>query len=184
MKIACLAWGSLLWKPGALPLDSAWRAGGPPLPLEFTRVGDHGELSPALCVGVARQPTWWALLAVADLPAARERLRERERIDPDRPEWIGSLPGDPQQLFAVDIEAWRVEAGIDAVVWTALPPRHQGEEGRMPTAEEAVAYLAGLEGKRRAHARDYIERMPPEFATPHRDAIEARLGWKPRAVPA
>lgn len=36
--IAILSWGSLIWKPEALPYQGAWNPGGPVLPLEFTRV--------------------------------------------------------------------------------------------------------------------------------------------------
>lgn len=183
MPIACLAWGSLLWKPGPLPLASPWRADGPPLPLEFARVGDHGELAVALCDGAADMPTFHARLDVPDLATARARLREREEIDPKRPQWVGSIRAGeaPHGAWSGRIAAWAAAQGLDAVVWTALPPRYDGEDGRAPNADEAVAYLDGLRGEVRAHAEDYVRRVPDAIRTPHRQAIERRLGWTPRA---
>ena len=185
MHIACLAWGSLIWKPEPLTLASAWRPDGPPLPLEFARVGDLGELATVLCADTPVQPTWWALLDVADLATARERLREREQIDPRRPEWVGSLvaaaaPSEPHGPHAAPIAQWLRQHALDAVVWTALPPRSAGLEGRKPSADEAVAYLGGLRGHTRAHAEDYVRRVPTDIRTPYRRAIEQRLGWLPR----
>jgi hypothetical protein len=37
MNIACIDWGSLLWKPQPLKLASGWHRDGPLLPLEFVR---------------------------------------------------------------------------------------------------------------------------------------------------
>ena len=38
MKIALLAWGSLIWKPGTLHITGHWNTGGPVLPIEFSRI--------------------------------------------------------------------------------------------------------------------------------------------------
>ena len=53
MRIACLAWGSLLWKTGPLRLASGWKDDGPVLPIELARVGDKGELSTVVLEGAA-----------------------------------------------------------------------------------------------------------------------------------
>jgi hypothetical protein len=187
MKIACLAFGSLLWKPGAMQLASGWMPDGPPLPLEFARAADGGELAVVVCEpdAVPLQPTWWTRLAGGSLDVARESLREREQVDRSHPEWIGSVeahvPARPSRRYPHDeaIAAWARRQGLDAVVWTALPPRIDGHEGRMPSAQEAVAHLERLTGDERAHARDYIRRVPRSIAPPYRIAIEARLGWLP-----
>ncbi|MGI4777874.1 MAG: hypothetical protein ACRYGA_07090 [Janthinobacterium lividum] len=183
MRIACLAWGSLLWKTGPLRLASNWKDDGPCLPIEFARVGDKGELSTVILEGRASQRTWWALVDAVDVTVAREMLRRREQIAADKPEWLGSLPsiatapGSHPCVSAID--EWRTDNGLDAVVWTALPPRHAGEEGRTPTTDEAVDYLDGLTGDTRDHAEDYVRRIPPSLTTACRTAIERRLGWTP-----
>ncbi len=33
MKIVCLGWGSLIWKPGDLKCNPEWQADGPVLPI-------------------------------------------------------------------------------------------------------------------------------------------------------
>ena len=182
VRIACLAWGSLIWKPGALPLAAPWRPGGPRLPLAFARVGDKGELAVALCPRAPDAPTYWTELALDDLDRARELLREREEVDPERPDGIGSVPArGAAGAWDARIAAWAADNGIDAVIWTALPPRSAGEEGRTPSADEAVAYLDHLQGDVRRHAESYVRQVPPDIRTPYRDVIEARLGWAPRA---
>ncbi|TWI55729.1 hypothetical protein IQ22_01662 [Pseudomonas duriflava] len=180
MRIGCLAWGSLLWKPGPLPLASSWMNDGPLLPVELCRECDGGELAVALCDSAPESPTYWALLAVDDLDTARELLRQREGISPQRPEFVGSIPArENAGPYDEKIRAWADEKQLDAVVWTALPPKSRSTEGRLPTPDEAVAYLAALHGDTQAHARDYVRQLPLELRTPYRSVIEQRLGWLP-----
>jgi len=75
MNIVCIAWGSLLWKPGALKLASGWHPGGPPMPLEFVRQSDDSpELALVLCESARLMPTYWAYLDTQDLTSARAML--------------------------------------------------------------------------------------------------------------
>ncbi|QBE66198.1 hypothetical protein [Pseudoduganella lutea] len=93
MNIVCIAWGSLLWKPGPLKLASGWHPGGPLLPLEYGRDSDDSdELALVLCPGQPLVPTYWAYLNAPDLDAARAMLAAREKIAPGHPEFIGSIP--------------------------------------------------------------------------------------------
>lgn len=179
MKIACLAWGSLLWKTEPLALSSSWFPDGPVLPLEFCRVGDGGELATALCPGAPLQTAWWALLKTPLLDEAREQLRKREEIDSEHPEWIGSCSLSDQSCRWPEIEAWMQGRGLDAVIWTALLPRYAGVEGQAPDTAQAVDYLGSLAGHVKLHAEDYVRRMPRSFDTPARREIERRLGWTP-----
>ena len=178
MRIACLAWGSLVWKWEPLELASSWNEGGPALPIEFARESDGGELSTALCAGVSDVACLWALLATGNLRTACEQLRIREQIPASRHDGIGCTPTlGVAGPYDARIAGWAKAHGVDAVVWTALPPRSNGVEGRMPTANEAVAYLQALDGDVLTHARDYIRRVPRSIATGHRATIERRLGW-------
>ncbi len=178
MKIACIAWGSLIWKAGQLPVAGAWQLNGPRLPLEFARVGNDGEMAVVLCADAPEQPTRWALLDVKDIEQARELLRQREQAPPEHPEWIGSLPSAGWETpHDAVILAWLRTQGLDGCVWTGLPPRAGTLDGRKPTAEDVVAYLGGLKGKTRAHAQDYVQRVPAEISTPYRQVIESKFGW-------
>jgi hypothetical protein len=177
MRIACLGWGSLLWKPGPLKLKSQWAEEGPWLPIEFCRVGDGGELATALGPGARLIRAWCALLSTQDINDAREQLRLREAVDPTHPEWIGSVPSGEAGLAASKIEDWLLDSPYDAVVWTALPPRFDGVEGRVPSANQAVAYLQSLQEAKREHAEDYVRRVPASVDTPVRREIVRVLGW-------
>ncbi len=175
MKIACLGWGSLIWKPGELPLASQWHPDGPVMPVEFSRVGDGGELATAVCMNAPLVEVYWALLDADSIQQATVSLREREQIPVSREDGVGSyiLSSKPTGMLA----GWAAEKKLDAVIWTALPPRFNGVEGRIPCVEDVLAYLSSLEGEKRKHAQEYMKNAPAEFDTPYRKAIRERLGW-------
>ncbi|VYT66837.1 hypothetical protein [Metakosakonia massiliensis] len=175
MKIACLGWGSLIWKSGSLPVAGEWRHDGPSLPVEFCRVSDGGELATVLCMNAPAVPVMWAWLSETQLDLACRALRQREAIPDERCDDIGSLlvTGRPTGVIA----SWAAQRGIEAVIWTDLPPASASIEGRVPALDEAVAYLNGLTGEAREHARDYISRVPAQIDTPYRRAIGETLGW-------
>lgn len=180
MNIVCIAWGSLLWKPGPLKLASGWHPGGPSLPLEFVRQSDDSpELALVLCESARPMPTYWAYLATRDLKEARAMLQEREKITPEKPEWIGSVPSVDGARTDARIAAWLKQKRIDAAVWTAVPPKFDGENGNVPSSEQVVAWLDSCSGERREAAEDYIRRTPAHIDTRYRRAIAARLGWLP-----
>ncbi len=186
VRIACLTWGSLLWKSGSMRLRTGWAGDGPRLPVEFVRVGDLGELATTLWAGAPRVPTRWAVLDTTDLEEARAMLARREEIDPAHPEYIGvAVPGASPAAdaapFADEIGTWAAHQRVEAVVWTSLPPRFDGQEGRPPTVDEAVGYLQGLCGETRDHAHGYIRRVAAEIRTPYRAQFEARLGLAPKS---
>lgn len=180
MNIVCIAWGSLLWKPGPLKLASGWHPGGPRLPLEFVRKSDDSpEVALVLCEGARPMPTYWAYLATHDLDGARAMLAEREKITPARPDWIGSIPPTDGARQDARIAAWLRRMRIDAAVWTALPAKFAGESGRVPTPHEVVQALDGLPRDERAEAERYVRRTPAHIDTRYRRLIEAHLGWSP-----
>jgi hypothetical protein len=182
MKIVCIAWGSLLWKSGSLILASGWQPGGPLLPLEFARDSDDSdELAIVIHEGAPLMPTFWAMLETGDLEQACEQLRQREKIAPEHPEWLGSVPRACGSATDARIEAWLLSRPaserFDAVVWTALPSKFAGVEGRAPDVEEAIAFLDGLEDSARETAEEYVRRTPAEIMTPYRRRFEEALGW-------
>ena len=74
------------------------------------------------------------------------------------------------------IGEWASEKGADAVVWTALKPRFNGEVVT-PTCKQIVGCLRSLEGQERARAEEYVRKTPPQIRTAYRKAIELDLGW-------
>jgi len=177
MKIACLGWGSLIWKPGNLPIAAEWQTDGPQLPIEFSRIGDGGEVATALCINAVPVPVLWAPLSTTDLTEACRALREREAIPDERCDGVGILL-NPQQTPGA-LATWAINHGVDAVIWTALPPRFQHVEGRIPGCDDVLAHLSALQGETAAHAYDYIRRVPAQLATPYRQALMHRVSRTP-----
>ena len=175
MVIACLGWGSLIWKPGALPLASKWFLDGPSLPIEFARVSDGGELATAICANAHPCTVLWAVLNVKNLEEACEALRVREEIPEDREDGIGVFTTSSSPVGV--IAEWALLHQLDAVIWTALPPRFEDIEGLIPTVDDAVSYLAGLNADAQAHARNYVRQVPAQIDTSYRREINSRLGW-------
>lgn len=176
MKIACLGWGSLVWKPDDLPVSGKWHENGPWLPLEFCRVGDGGELATALCANAQACQALWTSLEVTELGLAVEALRRREAVPDDRCDGIGSLVVDASTEGVIG--QWAREQGLDAVVWTDLPPRIDRIEGRIPSPQKALQYLQGLEGETLEHARHYVTSVPAQIDTAYRRLIAQQLGWR------
>jgi hypothetical protein len=181
MKIACIGWGSLVWSPGVLRCKGEWQSDGPCLPLEFARTSKDGRLTLVLTDGASPVPALWVELDYADPESARQALAGREGSGPLS---IGLWPGPAprHKVGADEIAQWAQEKGLDAVVWTALPPKFDGVDRRAPaSAAQAVAYLQGLDSDRQAKAREYVEQAPPQIRTEFRSAFEEHLGWLPGA---
>ncbi|WP_414147689.1 hypothetical protein ACMGGR_19885 [Erwinia sp. BNK-24-b] len=176
MRIACLGWGSLIWKPGVLPVAGEWKQDGPRLPIEFSRISDGGELATAICLNADPVPVFWAWLDVDNLSTAIQLLKQREAIPAERNDGIGSLK--VTDTSAGLLAEWAKARNIDALIWTALPPRNDHVENCIPPIEQAVAYLTALQGETREHARDYIQRVPTQIDTAYRRIIVESLGWQ------
>lgn len=179
VRIACIAWGSLIWEPRELKLASGWRPDGPLLPLEFVRDSDDSdELAIVMHEAAPPMPTYWALLDTGDLAAAREMLRQREKIRSEYPQWVGSIP-NPCGAEDPRVADWLRAHELDAAVWTALPAKFAKVSERAPSAHEAVAFLAGLQGETRQKAEEYVRKVPPEISTLYRKLFEEKLGLTP-----
>ena len=185
MRIACLAWGSLLWDPRTLPMSEDFQADGPRLPIEFSRVALDGRVTLVIDPVAAVIATSWVRLDVRSLEEAISGLGIREKIAPERwPDWIGHhLSSDPTELGGLKdagvrriIADWQAPQGLDAVVWTALPPRMPGGESRRPNCEELIVHLKSLGGEAKRRAEEYIRRAPAAVQTSNRERFESELG--------
>ena len=176
--IACLGWGSLIWRRGTLPVDD-WRHDGPLVRVEFVRQSQDGRLTLVLHDAEPKQ-SLWANMKEDSLGAAVTALATRERCPEKR---IGRWPtGDDSPRHICNLGTWASRRDIHAVVWTALGPRFQGEDDRAPTEDEAVAYLRKLSDEGRgANAEEYVRRAPPQVDTAYRTRFERCFGWTPQA---
>ncbi|WP_371432467.1 hypothetical protein [Novosphingobium sp.] len=172
VAIACLGWGSLYWNPDGLPVG-AWREDGPELPLEFARLSGGGRVTLVVMPDGPRVPTLWTLLDVGDLAAGMAALRKRENT---KSAWIGRWPTGIGSLFEAEISEWAAGKGLDGVVWTAIPPKWNNEDGRVPTEDEVVSYLTGLQGAATIEPFKYVRNAPPQIQTPYRPALARVVG--------
>lgn len=176
-RIACLGWGSLVWDPRELPIRREWFTDGPLASVEFARQSRDGRMTLVLEPSAAPIRTLWALMDVTELTIARDALRAREDIPQSKSDRIGTWSkGQPSPGLILDLPQWAVSRGLEAVVWTALPPMFNQHE-RTPTKEEVIEYLVGLTGAVRDNAERYIRCAPRQIDTTYRRHIEARIHW-------
>ncbi len=179
MKIACLGWGSLVWDPRELPVQEKWFEDGPFLPIEFARQSNNGRLTLVVVPGYETMVrSLWTLFSLSTIEEAHEALYRREGIPKENKEkyvavWSSAEHGNSKPL---GIAKWAQNFDIDAVLWTALPPKFH-DENRIPTALEAVDYLRQLPHEQRRAAERYIRMTPMQIDTPYRRRFEAEFGW-------
>jgi hypothetical protein len=179
--VACLGWGSLVWDPRGLPIQTEWFTDGPSVQVEFLRESENGRITLVLHSSAQAVRSLWAVMKPTTLDEAIEALRDREGI-PKRytARNVGMWSrGDATPALLTDLAEWAESRGLDAVVWTALSAKFRGENGRVPSVEETVSYLGDLRGEVRAEAELYVRRAPRQIDTPYRRAIEAALAWTP-----
>ncbi len=183
--IACIGWGSLVWRPESLPLRCGWCEGGPALPIEFARQSENRRITLVICPGRSRVPTRWSILDVTDIQSAIHALALREWDRALRnPRWIEENIGSWEHAtgaghgMEVDaIAAWASARGFAGAVWTSLPCKFNDVNGAMPSEDEVIESLRALEGKERDLAEEYVRKAPSEVVTPYRRRIARELGW-------
>lgn len=184
MKIACLGWGSLIWDPRDLPIQTCWFEDGPLLPIEFARHSTAGYITLVIVSEVQEVRevrSLWTPMIVPDLDSARFKLAEREGIKPENVQRdIGyvSSTGLSNGQCADVIGRWASYIGLDVVVWTNLPPKFQGEM-RVPSVEEVISFLQTRSPEIKQRAEEYVRRAPRQIDTEYRRRIEAELNWIP-----
>lgn len=178
--IACLGWGSLIWDLRELPVQRQWHQDGPFVKVEFARKSSDGRLTLVMVDDADAVPvrSLWATMAIDNLKLARDALKKREGAKDEC--HIGDWSAGQQAPTAIPtIANWAKAQGVDAAVWTALPPKFEGnnEVSKMPSPDEVISYLTGLRGAARDNAERYIRLAPRQIDTPYRQRIEAELGW-------
>jgi hypothetical protein len=181
--IACLGWGSLIWRPDNLRIEDEWLRDGPELPVEFTRVS-RGTL--VLIHDARPVAVLWAAMAVADLDEAIESLATREGIVNENIRCsivVWSAGRVSRHIEREVIAEWARAKNITAVVWTALKPGPANNRGQPMTLVEAIEHLRRLRGAEWAAAKEYIRRAPAQIRTAYRAAFECEFGWRPLGDP-
>lgn len=180
MTIACLGWGSLIWDPRGLPIREPWFKDGPLLPIEFARQSQDFRITLVIEKDAAYVRSLWALMSVNDLKLAKMELRNREGIKEDD---VGfwTQNSSSKHIFVEIIGEWAKQKGLEAVIWTALPPKFEGNNGKVPSIENVMSYLHNLEHNKRKYAEEYVRKAPIQIDTDYRRIIEKELNWIPLA---
>lgn len=186
MKIAVLAWGSLIWSPRELEVASPFTLSGPSLPIEFARVSGNDRPPRRLTLviddvlGVQCQ-TYVASSTFDDLDAARENLRQREGLPSLK--GVGfAVKGGASNPLAVkrhpkatkSIEAWLAASDFAAVIWTALASNFSEHAGDAFSVEAAIRFLVAQPEDHLPGALEYVRKAPAPVRTPVRAAVSAR----------
>ena len=189
MKIAVLAWGSLVSDPRELKAASEFVANGPLVPIEFCRVSRDGRLTlvvdetfGAVCA------TYSAPSAIQSLDEAVENLRACEGTNAEGIGFVDFASGGQSDIAmerhpqaVATIAAWAETNGYDAAIWTALASNFdEPDKGGEPfSVTAAIRYLETLESRdaaKFARALACIRKAPIEVETPVRDEVEKR--WR------
>jgi hypothetical protein len=175
MKIAYLAWGSLVWDPRDLPLRRPWFSDGPLLPVEFCRQSQDDRITLVITPGKPEVRVLWGLSLALNVDEVVECLRMREKT---HERYIGLWSVDkPKPEDNPTIIHWANNMGLDAVVWTALPPKFKSKDGVIPSTEEVIRHLKGLPAEKKRNAELYVRKAPIQIDTDYRRYIESEMGW-------
>ena len=182
MRILCLGWGSLVWKPESLPMKGEWQTDGPSLPIEFARQSSDGRLTLVVTKGSWNVKVLWAELDVLTIEDAKSSLAEREGIKENNIKYsVGYWPHEDESRHSEVsiIDGWAKSKSVDGVVWTGLKAGFKDNRGTVPTLEVTLEYLRGLQGEASKKAEEYVRRTPRQITTQYREAYERELGWDP-----
>lgn len=179
MKIAILAWGSLVPDPRGLPISGEWKVGGPQLAVEFSRVSKDARLTLVLDLvyGVS-VGTRWTLSRRVHIGDAIADLRDREGTVLKHIGFLNmndgrrsseDFPGHADVF--TEIEVWLTQHELDAAVWTALPANFECQTTKRFSVDAAIEYLLCLPCSARRNALRYIAEAPEEVQTPVRARV-------------
>lgn len=185
MKIAILAWGSLVWEPRNLQTKTGFVPVGPVIPIEFSRVSQDKRLTLVIDeANGAPSLTYVAQSAHGDIETAKKNLKEREGMKHVNGVGFIDLATNAVSKRAKErhpealesIRLWAKASGYDGVIWTALASNfhEDGRAGQPFSVDAAMEYLGGLNEPERDAALNYIRSAPVEVASPIRAAAAAR----------
>lgn len=183
MKIALLAWGSLVWdhRPQFDEHREDWQLDGPELKLEFSRVSwsrcnaltlaldtqngvpcqvayalsKRSDPDDAICDLRCREGTTINNIGVCFVDNSRQRSRNSECL--------------------LGVRLWALKKKIDVVIWTDLASnfKRRGIGGRPFSVQNAILHIQALDPEGKAKTAEYMWRAPEFIDTPLRQALRA-----------
>ena len=180
MKIAVIAWGSIIGDPRGLKIQSDWDNKGPELEIEFSRVSKDCRLTLVIDpINGHKVKTYYAQSIREDLRDVIADLRDREGTIIKRIGYIDVCNGNssksefPEQIDVFEtIKKWCESVNYHAAVWTALPAQFKEQTNMDFSVDNVITYLKNLPLSARNNALNYIRKAPKEVKTPIRREIE------------
>lgn len=149
MKIAYLAWGSLLWNDKKLKIINGWEKTNIKLPLNFSRISDKGKGRLTLVIDPHTgflNPIYYGETKLNDLNKAINKLKEREKTTINFIGYINIKDGNFRSNLLSKNELNKIKSfgknnKLDALIWTDLPPNFKEITGKKFSNEEALKYI-------------------------------------------
>jgi hypothetical protein len=186
MTIGVIGWGSLIWCPGSLLINTGWRPDGPLLPVEFARISTDGRLTLVIEEKSKPQHTYWAVSQFDELEGARKNLKDRERTALKKIHYLsaeGKAEGIPPEIEKI-VKNWlAAQKDVHAAIWTGLESNWKEKRGVGFTFGDAVRYLEELQANKDQaeatfeRAREYVTNTPSQIQTSVRELMRHK-GWK------
>jgi hypothetical protein len=174
MKIACIGWGSLIWEPNELGINSEWYIDGPLLPIEFARQSTDGRITLVIEEKSIPVRTLWCYMTASNLNEAIESLRKREKTNLNYIHFQ-TLDSEPKNKIHAIVFDWLREKKIECAIWTGLPPKFNDVNNIKPTLNELLNYLEKADTEILVKCSEYILKAPRQINTKYRKDLEYKL---------
>ena len=184
MKIAVLAFGSLIKNPSGISLKENFKANGVALPLEFSRISSTGNTKDCLTLVIDEKngtliPSFYATSSHTDLKTAIDEFKTREHSKSDLAvgfidlinHVVNSRALELYPKTVADIEKWAIDNKFDAVIWSNLRPNFKKMTGFSFSAKRATDYIRYMMPDIRNKAREHISNTNQTIQTPLRKRI-------------
>lgn len=162
-KIVYLAWGSLYWDKGNLPVDG-WKFSNLSLPLEFSRISDKGQGRMTLVIDTKNgreNRVWYGYAKTRNIDNAIRLLKKREKTVLKGIAYI-NLKSNKRRInytpkeIVERIDNWAYSQEVDVVIWTDLPSNWMEIRKRVYSVSDAYNYFKNSELKIRLQILEYI----------------------------
>lgn len=159
-----------------MPIQGPWLFNGPQVKVEFLRQSKSNNITLVLHESARPHPSCWATMETTNIDEARESLRLRERTPNINNIGVWKI-GENSPALITNLETWAGLHQIEAVIWTALPPKYMNKSHIVPTIEQIIDHFRTLKDEELKKAEEYVRKAPRQIATAYRERIEMDLGW-------
>jgi len=161
MKIAYLAWGSLLWDYSLLKLKSQWIESTLQLPLNFSRISDKGKGRLTLVIDNKTgklNSIFISHTKIKNLNKAINQLKQREKTKKSSIGYINTIDNSSrtnilnneqiQKIFKLAIKN-----NLDAIIWTDITPNFEEITGKKINIQNASDYINSKKNKTKTYIK-------------------------------